>query len=583
MNVFNDLKKEVLKVLEDLQEENLLPRELDCARVSCEPPKEAAHGDVATNAAMVLAKPAGRKPRDLAELLAQRLATHTSVTEALVAGPGFINLRLDREFWFGRLRDVLEAGIAYGDSDIGAGQPVNVEYVSANPTGPMHVGHARGAVVGDVLATLLEKAGNAVTREYYINDAGVQVDQLARSVHFRYREALGEEIGAIPEGLYPGDYLKDVGAALAERDGGKWLSAGEEEWLPVVRGFAIDAMMSMISEDLAALGIRHDVFSSEKALVDQGLVDQAFDLLKEKGLIYTGTLEPPKGMKPEDWEERPQDLFKSTEFGDDVDRPLRKSDGSWTYFASDIAYHLDKYRRGATTMIDVWGADHGGYVKRMAAAVKALTGGDGVLDVKLCQLVNLLDAGEPVKMSKRAGTFVTLREVVDEVGKDVVRFIMLTRSNDAVLDFDLKAVTEQTRDNPVFYVQYAHARACSVLRNAAEQFPGLDTGARALSKASLAPLEDAQELDLIKLLAAWPRVVEGAALAHEPHRIAFYLQDVAAAFHGLWNKGNADAEARFLVNDEGISRARLALVRAVAVVIASGLAVLGVEPVEEMR
>jgi arginyl-tRNA synthetase len=583
MNVFNDLKCEVLRVLEDLQEENLLPKELDCARVSCEPPKEAAHGDVSTNAALVLAKPAGRKPRDLAEVLAQRLATHTSITEALVAGPGFINLRLDREFWFGRLRDVLDAGIAYGDSQIGADQPVNVEYVSANPTGPMHIGHARGAVVGDVLAALLEKAGYAVTREYYINDAGVQVDQLARSVHLRYREALGEDIGAIPEGLYPGDYLKDVGAALADRDGGQWLGVDDKQWLPEVRLFATDAMMSMIREDLGALGIRHDVFSSEKALVEQGLVDQAFDLLQQKELIYTGTLEPPKGMKPDDWESRPQDLFKSSEFGDDVDRPLRKSDGTWTYFASDIAYHLDKYRRGGATMIDVWGADHGGYVKRMEAAVKALTGGEGTLDVKLCQLVNLLDAGEPVKMSKRAGTFVTLREVVDEVGKDVVRFIMLTRSNDAVLDFDLKAVTEQTRDNPVFYVQYAHARACSVFRHAAEQFPDLDTGAEALSEGPLDALEDAQELDLIKLLASWPRAVEGAALAHEPHRIAYYLQDVAAAFHGLWNKGNADTDSRFLVDDEAISRARLALVRAVALVIASGLAVLGVEPVEEMR
>jgi arginyl-tRNA synthetase len=583
MNVFNDLKSEVLKVLEDLQDENVLPKDLDCSRVSCEPPKEPAHGDVSTNAALVLAKPAGCTPRDLAEVLAERLGAHTSVTEAQVAGPGFINLRLDREFWFGRLRDVLEAGIGYGDSRIGANLPVNVEYVSANPTGPMHVGHARGAVVGDVLAALLEKAGYAVTREYYINDAGVQVDQLARSVHLRYREAQGEEIGEIPEGLYPGDYLKEVGAALAKRDGGRWLGLKEAEWLPEIRLFSTDAMMSMIREDLGALGIRHDVFSSEKALVEQGLVDQAFDLIKEKGLIYTGVLEPPKGMKPEDWEARPQDLFKSTEFGDDVDRPLRKSDGTWTYFASDIAYHLDKYRRGGAVMIDVWGADHGGYVKRMEAAVKALTDGDGTLDVKLCQLVNLLDAGAPVKMSKRAGTFVTLREVVDEVGKDVVRFIMLTRSNDAVLDFDLKAVTEQTRDNPVFYVQYAHARACSVFRNAAAQFPGLDTGAKALTQASLDALEDPQELDVIKLLASWPRTVEGAALSHEPHRIAYYLQDVAAAFHGLWNKGNADAEARFLVDDEEVSRARLALVRAVALVIASGLAVLGVEPVEEMR
>ncbi len=583
MNVFSDLKQEVLRVLEDLQDENLLPRDLDTGRISCEPPKESAHGDISTNAALVLAKPAGKKPRDLAEVLAERLAAHTSVTEARVAGPGFINLRLDHAFWLGRLRDVLVAGLAYGDSGIGAGRPVNVEYVSANPTGPMHVGHARGAVVGDVLAALLEKAGYRVAREYYINDAGVQVDALARSVHLRYREAQGEEIGAIPEGLYPGDYLKEVGAALAERDGGKWLGVDEAAWLPDIRAFATDAMMAMIREDLAALGIRHDVFTSEKALVENGLVDQAFDLLRDKGLIYTGVLDPPKGMRLEDWEERPQDLFKSSEFGDDVDRPLKKSDGSWTYFATDIAYHLDKYRRGGETMIDVWGADHGGYVKRMQAAVEALTGGEAVLDIKLCQLVNLLDAGEPVKMSKRAGTFVTLREVVDEVGKDVVRFIMLTRSNDAVLDFDLKAVTEQTRDNPVFYVQYAHARACSVFRHAAERFPGIDTGAGALAEAPLDGLTGAEELDLVKLMAAWPRVVEGAALAHEPHRIAYYLQDLAAAFHGLWNIGNADPDARFLADDEALTRARLALVRAVALVIASGLAVLGVEPVEEMR
>jgi arginyl-tRNA synthetase len=446
MNIFNDVRQEVLKVLEDLQDEGLLPSGLDCGRVACTPPKEAVHGDISTNAAMVLAKAAGKKPRDLAGLMAERLAAHTSVTEATVAGPGFINLRLDREFWLGRLRDILEAGIGYGDSGIGAGQPVNVEYVSANPTGPMHVGHARGAVVGDVLAALLEKAGYAVTREYYINDAGVQVDQLARSLHLRYREALGEDIGPIPEGLYPGDYLKDVGRALADGFGEKFLSAEGEPWLAELRQYATDAMMEMIRADLGMLGVAQDVFSSENALVESGRVDEAFGLLEAKGLIYTGTLDPPKGRKPDDWEARPQTLFKSTQFGDDVDRPLRKSDGSWTYFATDIAYHLDKFRRGATTMIDVWGADHGGYVKRMQAAVTALTDGEAVLDVKLCQLVNLLNAGAPVKMSKRAGTFVTLREVVDEVGKDVVRFIMLTRSNDAALDFDLKAVTEQTRD-----------------------------------------------------------------------------------------------------------------------------------------
>jgi arginyl-tRNA synthetase len=541
------------------------------------------HGDISTNAALVLAKAVGKNPRELADILAERLAAHTSVTEAAVAGPGFINLRLDREFWLGRLRDILEADTGYGDSEIGAGRPVNVEYVSANPTGPMHVGHARGAVVGDVLAALLKKAGYAVTREYYINDAGAQVNALARSVHLRYREALGEDIGPIPEGLYPGDYLKEVGQELADGIGEKWLGAEDEDWLPELRQYATDAMMVMIRDDLDTLGVAQEVFSSEKALVEGGRVDEAFALLEEKGLIYTGTLDPPKGMKPDDWEERPQTLFKSTQFGDDVDRPLRKSDGSWTYFATDIAYHLDKYRRGGTTMIDVWGADHGGYVKRMQAAVTALTGGDAVLDVKLCQLVNLLDAGEPVPMSKRAGTFVTLREVVDEVGKDVVRFIMLTRSNDAALNFDLKAVTEQTRDNPVFYVQYAHARACSVFRNAAEQLPDIELDGPTLAKVALDPLKSTEETEMIKLMAAWPRIVEGAALAHEPHRVAYYLQDLASAFHGLWTKGNSDADARFLVDDEAVTRARLALVRGVAMVIASGLAVLGVEPVEEMH
>ncbi len=583
MNLFRDFHAEVSKVIEDLSQEGLVPRGLDCVRVSCEPPREAAHGDITTNAAMVLAKPAGMKPRDLAQLIADRLAAHHAVETAVVAGPGFINLRLARGFWLNRLRDILEAGTAYGDSDIGAGRRINVEYVSANPTGPMHVGHARGAVVGDVLASLLAKAGFDVTREYYINDAGAQVDVLARSTHLRYREALGQDIGAIPEGLYPGEYLKDVGHALAARDGTKWLGEPEEAWLAPVRDFAIDAMMEMIRSDLAALGVAHDVFSSERALVEAGRVGEAFDRLDRADLIYTGVLEPPKGMKPEDWEPRPQTLFRSTDFGDDVDRPLKKSDGGWTYFASDIAYHLDKYRRGFETMIDVWGADHGGYVKRVAAAVKALTDGKGVLDVKLCQLVSLLDGGEPVKMSKRAGTFVTLNDVVEAVGKDVVRFIMLTRSNDAALEFDLRKVLEQTRDNPVFYVQYAHARACSVFRNAASELPDISTDTASLAAAPLDSLTGAEEIDLIRLMVAWPRVVESAAEAHEPHRVAYYLQELAAAFHGLWNKGNADADARFLVEDRARARDRLALVRGMQAVIASGLDVLGVKPVEEMR
>ncbi|MFT5538605.1 MAG: arginyl-tRNA synthetase [Alphaproteobacteria bacterium] len=583
MNLFKNFQAEVIKIIEDLGAEGLLPRGLDCSRVSCDPTRESAHGDVATNAAMVLAKPTGKPPRELAALLAERLATHHAIEKAVVAGPGFINLTLARSFWLGRLKDVLEAGIAYGDSDLGAGQQVNIEYVSANPTGPMHVGHARGAVVGDVLAALLTKAGYAVTREYYINDAGAQVDVLARSAHLRYREVLGEDIGDIPEGLYPGEYLKSVGGALAKAHGDKWQQAGEAEWLEPVRDYAIKAMMEMIKADLAALGISHDMFTSERSLVAAGRVDEAFKLLDDKGLIYTGTLEPPKGMTPEDWESRPQTLFKSTEFGDDVDRPLKKSDGTWTYFATDIAYHLDKFRRGFAIMIDVWGADHGGYVKRVAAAVKALTANVGVLDVKLCQLVSLTEGGQPVKMSKRAGTFVTLEDVVDAVGKDVVRFIMLTRSNDAALEFDLQKVTEQTRDNPVFYVQYAHARACSIFRNAAEELPELKTDTKSLQEATFDCLTSPEEIDLIKLMAVWPRVVESAAEAHEPHRIAYYLQDLAAAFHGLWNKGNADPSARFLVEDEATTRDRLALVRGVQLVIASSLTVLGVKPVEEMR
>src|SRR5690606_4633730 len=478
---------------------------------------------------------------------------------------------------------ILKAGQTYGDSQLGAGEPVNVEYVSANPTGPMHVGHCRGAVFGDALAALLEKAGFKVTREYYINDAGAQVDVLARSAHLRYREALGETV-TIPEGLYPGDYLKPVGAALAKKHGERYRAAPEAEWLPLFRSEAVGAMMDLIRDDLAALNIHHAVFSSEKALHDSGAVQGAFDRLQQRGLIYTGVLEPPKGKTPDDWEPRPQALFKASEFGDDTDRPLKKSDGSWTYFGADIAYHDDKYRRGFRRMIDVWGADHGGYVKRMKAAVKAISNGEADLDVKLVQMVNLLDGGEPVRMSKRAGTFVTLRDVVDEVGKDVVRFIMLTRKNDAQLDFDFRKVTEQSKDNPVFYVQYAHARICSVLRNAKTEVPAIDTADAALAGADMSKLSHPSELTLIKLLAGWPRLVEGAAEAHEPHRVAFFLQEVAAAFHGLWNVGRDDTSVRFLLPDEPeLTRARLAMLRAVAVVIASGLSVMGVTPVEEMR
>ena len=584
MNFYRYLREAILTSLKDLEREGAIPEGIDTSRISVDPPRDPSHGDVATNAAMVLSKAVGMKPRDLAEMLAERLGALDEIETAEVAGPGFLNLRLAQSFWIARLGEVLKAGESYGDSHLGNGAKVNVEYVSANPTGPMHVGHGRGAVVGDVLARLLDKAGYRVTKEYYINDAGAQVDVLARSLHHRYREALGEDLGDVPEGLYPGDYLIAVGKALAEKVGDKYQKANEAEWLAEVRQYAIDAMMDLIREDLAALGVEHDEFFSERSLVEAGGVDKVLETLTERGLIYTGVLEPPKGKKPDDWEERPQTLFKASEYGDDVDRPIKKSDGSWTYFATDMAYHLNKYQRGYKTMIDVWGADHGGYVKRMDAAIKALTEGDGELDVKLCQMVSLLDNGEPVKMSKRSGTFVTLREVIDAVGKDVVRFIMLTRKNDAQLDFDLTKVKEQSRENPVFYVQYAHARAHSVMRHAAEQFPDIDQSGESLAQADLSLLSDETEIDLIKSMATWPRLIEGAAEAHEPHRVAYYLYDLASLFHSLWNKGKDNADLRFLFDDNPeLTRARLALLKGMASVIASGLQVFGVTPVEEMR
>lgn len=550
MNFYRYLREAVLTALKDLEREGAIPEGIDTSRISVDPPRDPSHGDVATNAAMVLSKAVGMKPRDLAEMLAERLGALDEIDTAEVAGPGFLNLRLAQSFWRARLGEVLKAGESYGDSHLGSGAKVNVEYVSANPTGPMHVGHGRGAVVGDVLARLLDKAGYRVTKEYYINDAGAQVDVLARSLHHRYREALGENLGDVPEGLYPGDYLIAVGKALADKVGDKYQKADEAEWLADVRQYAIDAMMDLIREDLAALGVEHDEFFSERSLVEAGGVDKVLETLTDRGLIYTGVLEPPKGKKPDDWEERPQTLFKASEYGDDVDRPIKKSDDSWTYFATDMAYHLNKYQRGYKTMIDVWGADHGGYVKRMDAAIKALTEGEGELDVKLCQMVSLLDNGEPVKMSKRSGTFVTLREVIDAVGKDVVRFIMLTRKNDAQLDFDLSKVKEQSRENPVFYVQYAHARAHSVMRHAAEQLPEIDQSGESLAQADLSLLSDETEIELIKSMATWPRLIEGAAEAHEPHRIAYYLYDLASLFHSLWNKGKDNADLRFLFADK---------------------------------
>jgi arginyl-tRNA synthetase len=583
MNIFRHFEERVAAALVALATEGVIPPDLDTGRITVEPPRDPSHGDLSSNAAMVLAKPAGLQPRALAERLVAKLAADPAVREVSIAGPGFINLRLKDEFLLAQVPHILNAGPSYGASEAGGGEAVNVEYVSANPTGPMHVGHVRGAVFGDALANLLEKVGYRVCREYYINDAGGQIEVLARSAFLRYREALGQDIGAIPEGLYPGDYLKPVGRELAAAHGDALLGMEEAGWLPVVRNAAIDAMMELIRGDLAVLGIRHEVFYSERTLHASGAIEATLKLLEDKGLIYVGVLEAPKGEQVEDWEPRPQTLFRSTAFGDDADRALKKSDGSWTYFAPDIAYHLDKFNRGYRRLIDVWGADHSGYIKRVKAAVAAVTDGQAEIDVKVCQLVRLFRDGEPVRMSKRAGDFVTLRDVVDEVGKDVVRFMMLTRKNDAPLDFDFARVMEQSRDNPVFYVQYAHARIHSVLRNAGE-IEGIDLSAQALAAAGLSALRDEAELGLVKLMAAFPRQIEQAAQAHEPHRIAFYLYDLASAFHALWNKGKDDPSLRFIVaDDRNVTLARLALIRAAAHVIAAGLEILGVEPAEEMR
>ena len=581
MNIFRHFETRVNAILTELTAEGGLPGGLDFSRVTIEPPRDPSHGDLSTNAAMVLSKPAGMKPRDLADQLAKRLENEKGVTEVSIAGPGFINLRLSNDIWFEGIGDVLKAGADFGASDMGTGQAVNVEYVSANPTGPMHVGHVRGAVFGDALANLLEKVGYKVCREYYINDAGGQIEVLSRSAFMRYREALGETI-TIPDGLYPGDYLIPVGKALAKMHGNTLLDKPDTEWLPLVRETTMSMMMDLIREDLALLGITHETFFSERTLHQSGAVDDVLKLLDEKGLIYTGVLERPKGDTADDWEERPQTLFRSTQFGDDQDRALKKSDGSWTYFAPDIAYHFDKFNRGYTTLIDVWGADHSGYIKRVKAAVAAITDSKAEIDVKVCQMVRLFRNGEPFRMSKRAGDFITLREVVEEVGKDAVRFMMLTRKNDAPLDFDFARVLEQSRDNPVFYVQYAHARICSVLRNADEQ--GLEISDAALTGANFSLLSDEAELSLIRQMGAFPRAIELAAQAHEPHRIAFALNDLAAAFHGLWNKGKDDAGLRFIVSDrQDVTMARLALIRSAALVLAAGLGILGVEPAEEMR
>jgi arginyl-tRNA synthetase len=596
-NLFAEILAAVRSATGQLVEKGGLPAGLDLSRIVVEPPRDAAHGDMATNAAMALAKDAGKKPRELAEALAVLLRADARIEQVDIAGPGFINLRLKPDVWFEALRAVLAAGNEYGKSDVGHGEPTNVEYVSANPTGPMHVGHGRGAVFGDALANLLAFTGFVVTREYYINDAGAQVDVLARSALLRYREALGEKIGPIPEGLYPGDYLKPVGAALAAEHGAALAGLPEEACMPVARACAIAMMMESIRDDLAALNVRPDVFFSERSLIESGgqgganardLVAETIETLRAQGHVYEGRLPPPKGAPAEDWEDREQTLFRSTAFGDDVDRPLKKSDGSYTYFASDIAYHKSKFDRGFRTMIDVWGADHGGYIKRMQAAVAALSGGAAALDVKIVQLVRLLRGGDPVKMSKRAGDFVTLREVVDEVGRDAVRFMMLFRKNDAVLDFDLAKVIEQSRDNPVFYVQYGHARGQSVFRNAREVVPELPMTPQVrrglLARAPIERLTDPAEFALIRRIAAYPRLLEAAAVAHEPHRIAFYLYELASEFHTQWTRGKDSPHLRFIIQDDPpLTMARLALVQGVVTVLASGLSLLGVGAPEEMR
>jgi arginyl-tRNA synthetase len=585
MNVHALVHARILSALEALQREGALPAGLDLANVEVTPPREAAHGDLASNAALVLAKQAKMKPRDIADRLAEKMKAAPEIDAVDVAGAGFLNLRFKPSFWHGVVAAILRDGTNFGRADLGKGERINVEFVSANPTGPMHVGHTRGAVFGDALVKLLQFTGYEVTPEYYINDAGAQVDALARSAYLRYREALGEDIGAIPAGLYPGDYVKPVGEALVKEHGHALLNFPEERWLPLVRETAIAAMLVQIKEDLAALNIQHEMFFSERSLTaGEDQVRDTIEELRKKGVVFEGRLDKPKGHDDGEWEDREQTLFRSTDFGDDVDRALMKSDGSYTYFAADMAYHRNKLARGFKTLINVFGADHAGYITRMKAAVAALSDGKATLDIKVCQLVKLFRAGEPVRMSKRAGTFVTLREVVDEVGRDPVRFMMLYRKNDAPLDFDMAKVLEQSKENPVFYVEYADARAKSVVRNAQAAFPGLTESSPQVLGADLVRLNDPGELDLIRRLAAYPVLVQSAARAHEPHRVSFYLYDLASAFHTQWTRGNDSPHLRFIQPDDGsLTAARLALIGAVVNVVASGLSLLGVMAPDEMR
>ena len=580
MNLFTHVREILIEVLKELSAQSVLPIDTDFSNITVEPPKDSRHGDMSTNAAMVLSKSVEVKPRELAQIISEALSPKEIIASVDIAGPGFINITLSNFSWHGLLSAVLMSGVNFGKSGMGSSQKVNVEFVSANPTGPLHVGHTRGAVFGDALANLLAYSGYDVTREYYINDGGSQVDVLARSIFLRYQEAFGKEV-VFEEGTYPGDYLIPIAKALKEKVGDLYLNKPEDNWLPELRNFAVEAMMNLIRSDLDLLGIEMDTFFSEKSLYGGGKIEAALDRLRDNGLIYKGVLEPPKGKKTDDWEPREQTLFKSTEHGDDVDRPVLKSDGSWTYFAPDIAYHFDKISRGFDILIDVFGADHGGYVKRMKAAVSALSSGKVPLDIKLCQLVKLYQNGEPFKMSKRAGNFVMLRDLVEQVGPDVTRFVMLTRKNDAALDFDFQKVLEQSRENPVFYVQYAHARIKSVIRKA--EALNVDTSDYALSEANLSSLTHASELSLIKKLAEWPRIVELSARLYEPHRLAFYLFDLSSELHSHWGKGGENPHLRFLQSDDmTITKSKIALARAVSIVISSGLAILGVQPAEKM-
>ena len=580
MNLFTHVREILIDSLHDLSTQGILPADTDFSQITVEPPKDSRHGDMATNAAMVLSKSVETKPRELAKIISESLSQNEIVLSVDIAGPGFINISLSEPCWHSLLSCVLLNGINFGRSNIGSSKKVNVEFVSANPTGPLHVGHTRGAVFGDALASLLSYSGYEVTREYYINDGGTQVDVLARSVFLRYQEAFGKEV-VFEDGTYPGDYLRPIALKLKDKVGDAYLQKSEDEWLPEFRDYAVQAMMDLIKSDLDLLGIEMDTYFSEKSLYDSGKIEAALDRLSNNGLIYKGILEPPKGKKTEDWEPREQTLFKSTLHGDDVDRPVLKSDGTWTYFAPDIAYHFDKITRGFDLLIDIFGADHGGYVKRMKAAVSALSNGEVPLDIKLCQLVKLYQNGEPFKMSKRAGNFVMLRDLVEQVGPDVTRFVMLTRKNDAALDFDFQKVLEQSRENPVFYVQYAHARIKSVIRKAEEL--NIDISDRSLSEINLADLTHSSELSLIKKIAEWPRLVEVAARLYEPHRIAFYLFDLSSQLHAHWSKGSDNRDLRFLHNDNLVkTQGKIALARAVSIVISSGLAILGVEPAEKM-